>query len=170
MSCSWNEARVRAAAFADDWRTRPKRRLRPRASTTPRRVRSAAAYCRARYEAHVAKVGQSLDFIDLFWPGVLIVEQKSAGRDLKTACAQAGEYFDELPDRERRATSWWRLPSLRASRSRRAGGRRVPAGGPARACRGIRLRSRLTAPDVPRSGLGKLSYTTHVAPTVDFGL
>ena len=32
---------------------------------------------------------------------MLIVEQKSAGRDLKAAYAQAGEYFDALPDRER---------------------------------------------------------------------
>ena len=40
-------------------------------------------------------------FIDLFWPGVLIVEQKSAGRDLKAAYGQAGEYFDALPEHER---------------------------------------------------------------------
>ena len=40
-------------------------------------------------------------FIDLFWPGVLIVEQKSAGRDLGRAYGQAGEYFDALPERDR---------------------------------------------------------------------
>ena len=34
-------------------------------------------------------------------PGVLIVEQKSAGRDLKAAYEQAGEYFDALAERER---------------------------------------------------------------------
>ena len=32
---------------------------------------------------------------------MLIVEQKSAGRDLKAAYAQAAEYFDALPHRER---------------------------------------------------------------------
>ena len=32
---------------------------------------------------------------------MLIVEQKSAGRDLKAAYEQAGEYFDALPERER---------------------------------------------------------------------
>ena len=40
-------------------------------------------------------------FIDLFWPGVLLVEQKSAGRDLAKAYGQAGEYFDVLPEKDR---------------------------------------------------------------------
>ena len=55
----------------------------------------------ARYEEHVAKLDNSSGFIDLFWPGVLIVEQKSAGRDLKKAYGQAGEYFDALKERDR---------------------------------------------------------------------
>ena len=55
----------------------------------------------ARYEEHVAKLDNRSGFIDLFWPGVLIVEQKSAGRDLKAAYDQAGEYFDALPERDR---------------------------------------------------------------------
>ena len=55
----------------------------------------------ARYEAHVAKLDNRSGFIDLFWPGVLLVEQKSAGRDLRKAYEQAWEYFDALPERER---------------------------------------------------------------------
>ena len=55
----------------------------------------------ARYEEHVAKLDNSRGFIDLFWPGVLIVEQKSAGRDLNKAYGQAGEYFDALPEHDR---------------------------------------------------------------------
>ena len=55
----------------------------------------------ARYEEHVAKLDNSSGFIDLFWPGVLIVEQKSAGRKLGKAYDQAGEYFDSLPERDR---------------------------------------------------------------------
>ena len=39
-------------------------------------------------------------FIDLFWPGTLIVEQKSAGRDLLAAQMQASEYFNWLPERD----------------------------------------------------------------------
>ena len=50
---------------------------------------------------HVKKLDNSSGFIDLFWPGVLIVEQKSAGRDLKAAYGQAGDYFDALPEHER---------------------------------------------------------------------
>ena len=39
--------------------------------------------------------------IDLFWPGVLMVEQKSVGRDLAAARDQAGTYFDALQERDR---------------------------------------------------------------------
>ncbi|MDE2866940.1 MAG: hypothetical protein OXR05_17865 [Gemmatimonadota bacterium] len=56
---------------------------------------------RRRSEEHVAKLDKRSRFIDLFWPGVLIVEQKSAGRDLGKAYGQAGEYFDALPERGR---------------------------------------------------------------------
>ena len=44
----------------------------------------------ARYEAHVTKLDDRPGFIDLFWPHVLIVEQKSHGPDLKAAYEQAG--------------------------------------------------------------------------------
>jgi hypothetical protein len=55
----------------------------------------------ARYEEHVKKLNDRSGFIDLFWPKVLLVEQKSAGRDLAKAGAQAGEYFDALKESER---------------------------------------------------------------------
>ena len=61
----------------------------------------------ARYEAHVAKLDNRSGFIDLFWPGVLLVEQKGAGRDLRKAYEQAGEYFDALPEREPARASFW---------------------------------------------------------------
>jgi hypothetical protein len=44
----------------------------------------------------VAKRGR----IDLFWKGTLIVEQKSAGRDLARAKTQALEYFPNLTEDE----------------------------------------------------------------------
>ena len=47
------------------------------------------------------KLNDDSGFIDLFWPRVLIVEQKSAGRDLDKAYKQAGDYFDALPELER---------------------------------------------------------------------
>ena len=53
------------------------------------------------YEEHVTRLNESSGFIDLFWPGVLLVEQKSAGRDLEEARVQAGTYFDALPERDK---------------------------------------------------------------------
>ena len=102
MRLSWNEVRARAAAFAEDWKDAAYEKGETQSfynaffdvfGVRRRNV--------ARYEAHVAKLDNRSGFIDLFWPGVLIVEQKSAGRDLKAAYEQAGEYFDALPDRER---------------------------------------------------------------------
>ena len=102
MRLSWNEVRARAAAFAEDWKDAAYEKGETQSfynaffdvfGVRRRNV--------ARYEAHVAKLDNRSGYIDLFWPGVLIVEQKSAGRDLKAAYEQAGEYFDALPERER---------------------------------------------------------------------
>ena len=102
MRLSWNEVRARAAAFAEDWKDAAYEKGETQSfynaffdvfGVRRRNV--------ARYEAHVAKLDNRSGFIDLFWPGVLLVEQKSAGRDLKAAYKQAGEYFDALPERER---------------------------------------------------------------------
>ena len=102
MRLSWNEVRARAARFAEEWRDAAYEKGETQSfyndffEAFGVRRRTVA-----RYEAHVAKLDNSSGFIDLFWPGVLIVEQKSAGRDLKKAYGQAGEYFDALPERER---------------------------------------------------------------------
>ena len=99
---SWNEIRTRAASFAGDWK-----------GATYEKGETQSFYNEffdvfgiqrrsvARYEQHVAKLDNTSGYIDLFWPGQLIVEQKSAGRDLKKAFSQAGEYFDALPEVER---------------------------------------------------------------------
>ena len=102
MRLSWNEVRARAAAFADEWRDAAYEKGETQSfynaffDAFGVRRRSVA-----RYEAHVAKLDNRHGYIDLFWPGVLLVEQKSAGRDLKAAYEQAGEYFDALPERDR---------------------------------------------------------------------
>ncbi len=54
----------------------------------------------ATFEKQVVKAGEKSGFIDLFWPGMLIVEHKSAGRDLHRAFAQAIDYFPGIPDHE----------------------------------------------------------------------
>ena len=102
MRLSWNEIRARAAGFADEWRDAAYEKGETQSfynaffEIFDVRRRSVA-----RYEEHVRKLDDRSGFIDLFWPGVLIVEQKSAGRDLERAYGQAGEYFDALPERER---------------------------------------------------------------------
>ena len=102
MRLSWNEIRVRAAGFVQEW------------CNTVRESSDTHSFYNdffeifgvkrrtvARYEQHVKKLDNRSGFIDLFWPGVLLVEQKSAGRQLKNAYDQAGEYFDALKESER---------------------------------------------------------------------
>lgn len=50
----------------------------------------------AQYESPVSKAGGSTGFIDVFWPGKLIIEQKSLGRDLDDAMTQAAGYREGL--------------------------------------------------------------------------
>ena len=102
MRLSWNEIRTRAAAFAREW-----------ADAAYEKGETQSFYNEffeifgvrrrtvARYEEHVRRLDNTSGFIDLFWPGVLLVEQKSARRDLAAARDQAGTYFDALPDRDR---------------------------------------------------------------------
>ena len=102
MRLSWNEVRVRAAAFAEEWKDAGYEKGETQSFYNAFfDVFGVQRRSVARYEAHVGKLDNRSGFIDLFWPGVLLVEQKSAGRDLGKAYEQAGEYFDALPDRER---------------------------------------------------------------------
>lgn len=45
--------------------------------------------------------GRERGFIDLFWPGVLLAEHKSAGEDLDAAFTQATDYFIGLEEEEK---------------------------------------------------------------------
>ena len=102
MRLSWNEIRTRAARFADKWRDAAYEKGETQSFYNDFfEVFGIQRQSVARYEEHVAKLNNRSGFIDLFWPRVLLVEQKSAGRDLKSAYEQAGEYFDALPERER---------------------------------------------------------------------
>ena len=102
MRLSWNEVRTRAAAFADEWRDASYEKGETQSFYNDFfQVFGVQRRSVARYEEHVTKLNDSQGFIDLFWPGVLIVEQKSAGRDLESAYEQAGEYFDALPENEK---------------------------------------------------------------------
>jgi hypothetical protein len=55
----------------------------------------------SEFERAVKKLGDHKGFIDLFWPGQLIVEQKSLGKDLEKAMDQAFGYLTGLKAHEK---------------------------------------------------------------------
>jgi len=99
MRLSWNEIRARAAAFAQEWadagyeRGQTQLFYRDFFAIFDLPVRRVAAF-----EEPVKLLGDRRGFIDLFWKGVLLVEQKSVGRDLTQAREQAFSYFPGLTD------------------------------------------------------------------------
>ncbi len=101
MRLNWNEIRVRAAQFSKDWADASYEKGETQSfyndlfevfGVKRRRV--------AVYEKQVKKLNDKQGFIDLFWPSVLLVEQKSAGRNLTKAKQQADEYCLGLKDAE----------------------------------------------------------------------
>lgn len=102
---SRNEVHRRADAFAARWRDATYERGESQTFWNEflnvfgiDRKRVNAAFEHAALRASTGNLG----FIDLFWPGVLLVEQKSAGKDLDKAQFQALDYLpslaqDELP-------------------------------------------------------------------------
>lgn len=99
MRLSWNEIRVRAAKFAEEWQTEGYEKGQTQLfyrdffdvfGVPVRKV--------ARFEEPVKNLGAKRGYIDLFWKGVLLVEQKSVGRNLYKAKSQAFDYFPGLRD------------------------------------------------------------------------
>ena len=102
MRLSWNEVRARAASFARKWADAGYEKGETQSFYNDFfRIFGVRRESVARYEERVEKLDDTSGFIDLFWPGVLIVEQKSAGRNLSAAYEQAGGYFDALTESER---------------------------------------------------------------------
>ena len=102
MRLSWNEIRIRAAQFAQDWKDAGYEKGETQSFYNEFfDIFDVKRRTVARYEEHVRRLDNSRGFIDLFWPGVLLVEQKSAGVNLAAARKQAGTYFDALPERDR---------------------------------------------------------------------
>ncbi len=102
MRLSWNEVRARAADFAREWADAAYEKGETHSFYNDFfEIFGVKRRTVARYEEHVRRLDDTSGFIDLFWPGVLLVEQKSAGRGLAAAREQAGAYFDALPERDR---------------------------------------------------------------------
>lgn len=101
MPLSWNEIRDRATAFAHEWAEESYER--GEAQTFWNEFFKVFGLNRRRvasFEAHVKKVAEKSGYIDCFWPGTLIAEHKSRGKDLDSAFVQAIDYFANLKERD----------------------------------------------------------------------
>lgn len=101
MPLSWNEIKTRALNFSRTWADAANEDSQAKPfwlaffeifGITDKRV--------ATFELNVKKLGDAQGFVDLFWPGMLLVEHKSRGKDLDRAFQQALDYFPGLPERD----------------------------------------------------------------------
>ena len=101
MPISWNEIRSRAYTFVNEWKDETRERAEAQSfwneflniyGVHRRRV--------ATFEQAIQKLSGNTGFIDMFWPGTLMVEHKSRGEDLDAAYSQASGYFAQLADAE----------------------------------------------------------------------
>jgi len=101
MPLSWNEIRARALVFSREWADESSEDAEGKSfwdgffnvfGITRRRV--------ASFEKKVKRIDGKDGYIDLLWKGVLLVEQKSRGKDLDRAYAQATDYFPGLKERD----------------------------------------------------------------------
>lgn len=101
MPLSWNEIRSRALEFSKEWETETRENAEAKSfwdgffkvfGIQRRKI--------GIFEKHVKKLGNKEGFIDLFWPGTLLVEHKSRGKNLDKAFEQASDYFEGLEDYE----------------------------------------------------------------------
>jgi hypothetical protein len=101
MPLSWNEIKSRAVAFSNEW----KNTSREEADAKPFLIEFLHIFGIsqkrvATFEHRVRKINDSSGYIDLLWPGTLLVEMKSKGQDLEKAYQQAKQYCHGLKDYE----------------------------------------------------------------------
>ncbi|MCX6156031.1 MAG: class I SAM-dependent DNA methyltransferase [Candidatus Kapabacteria bacterium] len=101
MALSWNEIKSRAIDFSREWENAISEDADAKSfwdgffnifGVNRRRV--------ATFEYRVVKANRKDGYIDLLWKGVLLVEHKSAGKNLDMAFSQAVDYFPGLKDHE----------------------------------------------------------------------
>ena len=106
MPLSWNKIKSRAMAFSREWADAADEASQAKPfwiaffeifGITDKRV--------ATFELNVKKLGTAHGFVDLFWPGMLIVEHKSRGKNLDMAFQQALEYSPACPSANCRKSS-----------------------------------------------------------------
>ena len=98
----WNEIRRRADAFAHNWRDASRERSESQSFYNDFfEIFGVLRRSVAHYEEQAKKLHGESGYTDLFWRGVLLVEQKSAGRNLDKALEQADDYFDGMKEKDR---------------------------------------------------------------------
>lgn len=101
MPLSWNEIRSRAIEFAAEWTDESSESAEAKTFWDQFfRVFGVSRRRIATFEKRVEKIDGGNGYIDLFWPGVLVAEHKSRGKDLNKAYNQAIDYFSGLKDAE----------------------------------------------------------------------
>ncbi len=113
MPLSWNEIRHRAIAFSREWRGETREAAERQSFWNDFfNVFGVRRRTVATFEEPVKKLSGDWGFIDLFWPGRLLVEHKSAGESLDKAHAQGMAYIRGLKDtgRDREIPRWLIIP------------------------------------------------------------
>lgn len=99
---SWNEIQDRATEFASKWQGETYERGESQSFWSD--FLSIYGIDRRRhgafFEYAIKKGSGAQGFIDMFWPGKLLAEQKSGGKDLSKASIQAYEYLETMPDHD----------------------------------------------------------------------
>ena len=97
MPLSWNEIKHRAIAFSKEWKGETREEAEAKSFWDAFfHVFGVQRRTVASFEEPVKKLTGDWAYIDLFWPGTLLAEHKSAGKDLGKAHAQGMEYIRAL--------------------------------------------------------------------------
>lgn len=97
MPLSWNEIRQHAIAFSRDWTGVKSEQAEKQTFWNEFfNVFGIRRRVVASFEEPVKKISGDYGYIDLFWPGVVLVEHKSLGKDLGKAESQAFRYIQDL--------------------------------------------------------------------------
>ena len=101
MVLSWNEIKNRALKFSNIWSDESRERAEKDSFWNDFfEVFGKSRKSVAIFEKAVKKLGGGQGYIDVFWPGQLIIEHKSKGKNLDAAFEQASDYFHGLKEEE----------------------------------------------------------------------
>ncbi len=102
MMLSWNEIRNRAQQFSQEWEGETRETGEYQSFWNDFfHVFGIKRRSVSIYQKKVEMLSKRRGFIDLFWPGTLLVEHKSVDKDLDAAFTQATDYFEGLKEEEK---------------------------------------------------------------------